>query len=51
MRPRRGPTRIAARTYVPVMIDGRTAMAKHTKAMVLIIVALTFVTIVIEALS
>ena len=45
------PTRASARAYVPVMLDGRTAMAKHTKSMVLIIVALIFVTIVIEALS
>lgn len=51
MRAPRGPTRSAARAYVPVMLDGRTSMAKHTKSMIGLLFGLIVLAIALEALG
>jgi hypothetical protein len=46
-----GPGPLARRAYVPRMLDGRTAMAKHTKTMIGLLLVLVVLTIVIESLG
>jgi hypothetical protein len=41
----------ARRAYVLRMLDGRTAMAKHTKTMIGLLLVLVVLTIVIESLG